>query len=129
MSGASSTFSSPVEVIGSKIYLQHEGMTNPGDLEEIFQYIVANGKIRRIYSLSLDCRVEATCRIIHTDLLNVDTVIASVSTGPAEPFKQFFYSLPRDVLAGETITVDFEAADGTPEIDFRLFSELTERDE
>lgn len=128
MSGANSTFTSPVEILGTKKYLFSEGQLTPGELQEIVNFTTVTGKLNRIYSVSMDCSADGRCRIIHTNSMSDETLVGSFRTGPAKPFEQYVFLLPFDVAEDESFRVDFEAVEDSPEIDIAGFVQLTERD-
>lgn len=123
MSAISTTFTAPVEIVGTKLFLEETFDSDPGNPQEIHNFTVGVGKIRKIYAVIVDCRVPSRSKIFAGT-----TLIGSCRTGTALPNGSYLYYLPYELVAGDVFKIEFESQASSAIGEVSVHVQLTEQD-
>jgi hypothetical protein len=119
----------PVEIVGQVVvsstpkYFDYSDETEPGETTLVFIEQVPAGKTWLLYCINVSCRGSGVLRVTKND----GEIIGTRRTGPGCPNADFQWALPRPILEGETVAVEFEALPGVPAQPIEAFLQVSEQ--
>lgn len=118
MSTSNQTFRGKATLVtqGVPFFLDLDSVTAPGVEKTISTQVITAGFKVNLLQVDVTCRIEGVYKVY------IDTlVIASGRTGPTDKNPNFNWAAGREVEAGETLKLTFEAPSFRPVTDLEIY--------